>query len=934
MHRLILDRAPFFATALSEPWAESNAKELTLYPQDIDSNITQESFEKTLQCIYGKTITANSEEKAAGILATACWLELQGLIACSTTWMLRLLNPATISWPIRLVTTNYYGSPGQVILTAAKSMLCRDGWEMPIDYWDDIPGNVVREVVSSDGFFVDGEWSRWLFARRLFNRRLKQRAIHSGLVHPHSSGKARIPNLSCLKMLRFDSWLRKDASSVSEVSERNREWLSLYSHSDVKPLLYLLEEGIHYIHLSYEQLQYIRVSHDFLGLPLVSEKVITNALWSAMELRQIIQNAKGHEAELGLSIPGKIPTNKNNGWFTGATSASDQTPESTEKGKGKVSDIQCADDSDQWDPDLRDSDSHSDKPQRFWIPSVDSNSFVGRDDIISLGPQLPPLQPCTNGNDADMHWTNTFATHDEPSVSHEDRLSPGITTIANPVNKAKPVAYSQYPPFRFAVEFANPKLLQENKRAYSRTVFYAGSFWRIYIQRKRSTKGVQLGVYLHRAKENEAEDGGVNRSSAKEIGDGLRTVNERIGMMERRLFRTGQRRSSTFDSSQPYSLGQPDSYIDDDAQLLLATATLLGTTPNSRSAHSRSMSSRYGIPSSPSPEVDRLADFTIGAVDNDHDDVQDNDNCYADSHENYFTDNDHPRNRHNLRSNIFENDNHNNNFDDLDTHTTHLYDSSSPLASRQRRESANNSTHQPNLPGVARSRRQNANTKQQRKPQPPTLPPYVDTRPTIRTYFKIYNPSKRGHALSVYQSAPDKFNFSQSWGWKSNSMLEDEDEDDEDDEEEGQHEESRREGRETGKDDRETTAAATAAAAALAAEATTAFGARYNSVGGAEKGGGVGAGGVNDSTAGAAGTAGIVGVAGVAGVAGIDNRYDGVLGSSGNTDNVDGVNGPATSTSHVHPDTASNPNQGASTKITKWKRRKGVLRFMVIIGNV
>jgi len=56
----------------------------------------------------------------------------------------------------------------------------------------------------------------------------------------------------------------------------------------------------------------------------------------------------------------------------------------------------------------------------------------------------------------------------------------------------------------------------------------------------------------------------------------------------------------------------------------------------------------------------------------------------------------------------------------------------------------------------------------------PTLPPYVDARPTIKTYFKIYSPSKGGRLLSVYESAPDRFNFSQSWGWKSSTLMLDE----------------------------------------------------------------------------------------------------------------------------------------------------------------
>jgi hypothetical protein len=56
----------------------------------------------------------------------------------------------------------------------------------------------------------------------------------------------------------------------------------------------------------------------------------------------------------------------------------------------------------------------------------------------------------------------------------------------------------------------------------------------------------------------------------------------------------------------------------------------------------------------------------------------------------------------------------------------------------------------------------------------PTIPPYIDARPTIKTYFKIYSPSKGGRMLSIYESAPDRFNFSQSWGWKSSTLMLDE----------------------------------------------------------------------------------------------------------------------------------------------------------------
>jgi hypothetical protein len=56
----------------------------------------------------------------------------------------------------------------------------------------------------------------------------------------------------------------------------------------------------------------------------------------------------------------------------------------------------------------------------------------------------------------------------------------------------------------------------------------------------------------------------------------------------------------------------------------------------------------------------------------------------------------------------------------------------------------------------------------------PALGYYVDTRPMIQTYFKIFSPSRKGKMLSMFSSRPDSFNFSQSWGWKSSSLILDE----------------------------------------------------------------------------------------------------------------------------------------------------------------
>lgn len=56
-----------------------------------------------------------------------------------------------------------------------------------------------------------------------------------------------------------------------------------------------------------------------------------------------------------------------------------------------------------------------------------------------------------------------------------------------------------YPPYRFAVEFWDVDTLREKSHLYSRTIWYAGSLFNVFVQIfRKKTQGQQLGVYLHR----------------------------------------------------------------------------------------------------------------------------------------------------------------------------------------------------------------------------------------------------------------------------------------------------------------------------------------------------------------------------------------------------------------------------------------------------
>ncbi|KAL6714505.1 hypothetical protein ACLMJK_007930 [Lecanora helva] len=676
LHRLLLDRAPFFSSALSEPWFESSSKEIALHPEDIDSNITQAAFELALKRLYGYNVAAEEDKEAIGLFAAGCWLEMADLIEASVVSILRQMSPSKIGSLIQLVTNNYYGKNGDRILATTKAMLCREGWEMPLKYWDGVSGEIAREIIAMDGFFVPGEWERWVLAKRVLDRKLKIKAIEAGLFDTNGKLKRAPPDTMSFQAIRFDTVYRRHSGLVSStrpVPESYDAWLALYTHPDVAALLVLLDEGIHYVHLSFEQLQKIRSQRDVLGLPLMPDKVINDALWMQMELRQSVVNAPELNLELGLSQESEefhqldIPEEEEE---------EDAQHGPTAKGKQRDSEVHATSEEDVMESGSWDGNG---KPRKFWIPNVDSTSVTGANPDTSLYATPSTNRPYISRLSAsidpvDVQWASDFTASATERPTTADRNEP-----------VPPISYTHYPPFRFAAEFPNPRNLKEKKRVYSRTVWYAGSLWNVYIQKVETTKNTQLGVYLHRAKEREGDDNHHHSSGS---------VDERRGQFEMLMRHNGRSRRRSRgdlpDEDTSNSSADPDSTLVSSEQPSRAAtiSNLLRGGGASRDDSSLTKSSHQ----TPSP-------FTLSST------LPFSTTVAADS-----------------------DDEHND-----------------PAVNGRESKTTNNSV--------------------------PTLPTYVDGRPTIKTYFKIYSPSKGGRMLSVYESAPDLFNFSQSWGWKSSTMV-------------------------------------------------------------------------------------------------------------------------------------------------------------------
>lgn len=114
-----------------------------------------------------------------------------------------------------------------------------------------------------------------MLSKRLLDRRLRQQAVAVGLLDPGDRRKVlKVPESAGLMAVRFDGVYRRgDTGSGRGISESLQKWVSLYTHPDVEPLLVLLDEGVHYLHLDFEQLQYIRGARDCIGLPAASTQV-------------------------------------------------------------------------------------------------------------------------------------------------------------------------------------------------------------------------------------------------------------------------------------------------------------------------------------------------------------------------------------------------------------------------------------------------------------------------------------------------------------------------------------------------------------------------------------------------------------------------------------------------------------------------------------
>jgi hypothetical protein len=242
LHRIILDRSPFFSSLFAGPWRDSDTPFLDL--DFSDPNITQSAFDIALQRLYGHIVNPD-DEGVSSLLATGAYLDIQDLVEESLSTLLRTLNPQNVSRRHQFARgKQYYGEASEKLAEACFTLLCHAGSCMSLALWDGISNEVAAEVISSDAFWVEGEYERYIFARDLLRRRRTM-----------------------------------DTEEISALEQ-------------------VLTGGIHYLHLPFETLQLVLSEPE----PVVASSVIHHALWQQMNLRQLIVSADPGNPSLNLAV--------------------------------------------------------------------------------------------------------------------------------------------------------------------------------------------------------------------------------------------------------------------------------------------------------------------------------------------------------------------------------------------------------------------------------------------------------------------------------------------------------------------------------------------------------------------------------------------------------------------------------------------------------
>ncbi|KAJ3085574.1 hypothetical protein HK102_014034 [Quaeritorhiza haematococci] len=433
-----------YAVADKSLWKEHGEQSIQL--KFDDPNITVHAITLVLERMYGQFNTPITSETATSILATAAFFGDKDLCNRCIDFILTIdLSESTLLRYLLFADDHFYGSYSESILDAVFTTLCREGYENQTLHgvFVDMPLKWFERIVASDCFFVPSEYERYVFIRNILNERKKKgEPTPSNPVMTRSNSEN-----SMIKSTSSSTLVDSSDSEAANDGENAEEDFQEEEEIDMDTLLY---KSIIFGHLGFNELLQIRNDGD------VPERVLQRAYWSQQEWRCKIESAA--ETKVDLGIP--------DAYRAMMTARSDSKRDSLYERQQQQA------------------------PQtKFgFIPTDDTDKIDGRR-IYEVLSADPPAYMYFGGGGSDLQDLRKY--RDEGGVI--------------PVSPSLPMSWTPFPPFRFSFEFRHLRSLQTGSRSYSKTMFYAGSYWVLYLQKMVVDSVPKLGIYLQRLQIDESD---------------------------------------------------------------------------------------------------------------------------------------------------------------------------------------------------------------------------------------------------------------------------------------------------------------------------------------------------------------------------------------------------------------------------------------------
>ncbi|VVT50356.1 uncharacterized protein SAPINGB_P002722 [Magnusiomyces paraingens] len=563
-----------------------------------------------------------------------------------------------------------------------------------------------------------------------------------------------------------------NAKSCSEQNETDIKDTNNLDSEDMAALRSTLDHDIRYCHMTYDQLEALEHTRDVNNHLIISRVVLREALWLQIGLKQKVIRVSDDCTELG--IVREVPAGKLYGY----------------------------------DDEDEEEDSYSDENDDLKNNEIDSRS-LGSSPTAKVK-RFDNESPKRSGDTSATTENSSFISDDEEDVTYYS-IPNADETLDAPWDRVKnhldqPTKITKFPPFRFAVKFNDATLLENDRRVYSHTYWYAGNFWNVYLQKVAYKNKHQLGVYIHRSPPDSFIDPNLRVSSNSALTTSfinpLKYGVSNTGLGNAFVSSDFRRRSMGTYPGVSSTLGRIDdtpvdlragagagaevplnSIINEsfsegvNSAAAAASNNMLNLSTMISANNSNTRNNGIGAASSSSSVISNGVPSEIPQEENLGEISNMNTNINRDV---ALASLEHGGNDAQIFDTLLENLSLRNETAENGVGAELSQDTINVLSSLSLANAENvgdlTMIHQ-QIMSTPVSSQLNSLSGFQNKPgfvlsKQAQVPEYIDKRKKVSAFFEIYTPSRKGHSsLTCFSSTPDMFNISQSWGWKSASLY-------------------------------------------------------------------------------------------------------------------------------------------------------------------